>query len=157
MESAIEKSKVTATEDSPNVESATEESEVTATTDPTTKDPLSALQPETTIQLDNHNSSQSECINPLKTSFQLTTNAETDIKALKTPTLRMYYSRRKMNVTDSHAPIINLESGNDNNASILIPNSFPQDDVDLPIALRKGVRSCNYVLFCVFAEPFALI
>ena len=107
----------------PNMEPAIEKSEVTATKDPTTKDPPSALQLETTIELDSHHSNQSECTNPPKTSSQLTTNAETCIEAVKTPTLRTY-SRRKRIVVDSNASIINLESSNDNNASILIPNSF---------------------------------
>lgn len=65
------------------------------------------------------------------------TNQETETERLKTPTFNLY-SRRKKSII-SPTPIISLETNNGNN-----PNSGSSleiqsnNDLDLPIALRKG-------------------
>ena len=61
-----------------------------------------------------------------------------------TSTLKVYSRKKQLNPT-SQASIIVHESGTEDNTQNSIPNFVPYifDDIEIPIALRKGVRSCT--------------
>ena len=50
------------------------------------------------------------------------------------------YSGWKKSIITPHIPIFDLVTGNENETQAFDPN----DDLNLPIAIRKGVRSCTH-------------
>ena len=72
-----------------------------------------------------------------KNPSQPTEDAERQIKAEKTPTLKMYSKGKKL-IIDFQASIFNPESGNENDTPSSILEYLPENDVDLLLLLEKG-------------------
>ena len=67
----------------------------------------------------------------------------------KTPVSNVYSKRKESTIT-SHVPIFDLVTGNENETQAFDTNN----DLNLPIVIRKGIRSCPHHLISQFVFFF---